>query len=63
MKHIEHLDVTKNCVVDLSVISLNSHDHCIMEKLLVLFYICGLERLWYTPHLMEEDLVFELRHI
>lgn len=43
-------------LVDLYITSFNPHDHFIREKLLVLFYICGLERLRYIPHIMEEGL-------
>lgn len=56
MKRIEHQDVPRNCVVDLYIVSLNSHDHFIREKPLVLFCICALERLRYFPRIMEEEL-------
>lgn len=43
-------------LVDLYITSFNPHDHFIREKLVVLFYICGLERLRYIPHILEEGL-------
>lgn len=39
-------------------ISLNPYDHFVRERLLVSCYICRLERLSYSQHIMEEDLGF-----
>lgn len=50
-------------LVELYITSFNPHNHFIREKLLVLFYVCGLEMLRYITHIMEEDLGFEFGHI
>ena len=62
VKCIEHLYMCPGIVLQesLYIVSFNPHNHFIWERILVPFYMCGLERLRYIPHIMEEDMVSNL---